>query len=249
VTEGPLTGRVVVVTRPAGQGRSLADRLRSLGAEAIEAPAIELQGAEHPAHLDRAVAEAAGGEFDWIVFTSAAGVRAWFERAEGLGAERPPALVAAVGDATAEALRGGGIEPDLVPDPFTTEALGRRFPRGRGRVLLPRADLASTDLEDALREKGWMPVRLDAYRVRPAEALPPEAEDALRRGRVDAITFTSPSTVEGFVRLAGAISGPAVVCIGPVTAAAARRSGLSVAAVADQHTEDGLVDALVRVLG
>lgn len=248
MTEGPLAGRVVVVTRPAEQGRALADRLRSLGAEAIEAPAIELQGAEHPALLDRAVAEAAGSHFDWIVFTSAAGVRAWFERAERLGVERPRALVAAVGDATAEVLRDGGMEPDLVPDPFTTEALGRTFPHGGGRVLLPRADLASTDLEDALREKGWTPVRLDAYRVRPARALPPEAGDAIQQGRVDAVTFTSPSTVEGFVRLAGIISGPEVVCIGPVTAAAARRSGLSVGAMADPHTEDGLVDALVRVL-
>lgn len=248
MTEGPLAGRVVLVTRPQDQGRSLAARLRSLGAEAIEAPAIEVRGAEDPALLDRALAEAAAGRFAWIVFTSAAGVRIWFERTGSLGAERPRARVAAVGDATAEALREGGVEADLVPDPFTTEALGRTFPQGRGRVLLPRADLASTGLEDALREKGWTPVRLDAYRVRPARALPPEAEDALRKGRVDGVTFSSPSTVEGFVRLAGPVSGPTIVCIGPVTAAAAHRAGFPVAAVAEPHTEDGLVDALVRAL-
>jgi uroporphyrinogen-III synthase len=248
VTEGPLAGRVVLVTRPQDQGRSLAARLRSLGAEAIEAPAIEVRGPEDPALLDRAVAEAAAGRFDWIVFTSAAGVRIWFERTASVGAERPRARVAAVGVATAEALRDGGIEPELVPDRFTTEALGRTFPEGRGRMLLPRADLASPDLEDVLREKGWAPQRLDAYRVRPAKALPPGAQDALRKGRVDAVTFTSPSTVEGFVRLAGPVSGPAIVCIGPVTAEAARRAGFPVEAVAEPHTEDGLVDSLVRVL-
>jgi uroporphyrinogen-III synthase len=248
VTEGPLAGRVVLVTRPQDRGRPLAAQLRSLGAEAIEAPAIEVQAVEHPALLDRAVVEAAAGRFDWIVFTSAAGVRAWLDRTGRLGLERSRSQVAAVGDATAEALRDGAIEADLVPDPFTTEALGRTFPQGRGRVLLPRADQASTDLEDVLREKGWTPVRVDAYRVRPAQALPPEAEDALRRGRVDAVTFTSPSTVEGFVRLAGPVDWPAIVCIGPVTAEAARRAGLPVAAMAEPHTEDGLVDALVRTL-
>jgi uroporphyrinogen III methyltransferase/synthase len=244
----PLAGRVVLVTRPGRQGASLARRLRGLGAEAIEAPTISVERPEKGGDLDRAIRDAAGGRFAWTVFTSAAGVRAWFERAEALGVGPPASAVAAVGEATADSLRARGVRPSLVPAEFTTEALGAAFPQGAGRVLLARADLATGDLEEALRARGWEPVRVDAYRVRLAEALPAPAGHALREGRVDAVTFTSPSTVEGFVRLADG-RRPLAVCIGPVTAEAARRAGLEVAAEAAPHTEDGLVVALVRALG
>jgi uroporphyrinogen-III synthase len=244
----PLAGRVVLVTRPGAQGAELARRLREFGADAIEAPTIVVEGPEPDGPLDEAVREAAGGRFAWLVFTSAAGVRAWFERGDALGIGPPRGRAAAVGDATAEALRARGVRPALVPAAFTTAALGEAFPSGSGRVLLARADLASADLEEAIRAKGWTPVRVEAYRVRNADALPQEGLDALREGRVDAVTFTSPSTVEGFVRLAGAAHGPAVVCIGPVTAHAARAAGLEVAAVADPHTSEGLLRALVRAL-
>ncbi|MGH2547006.1 MAG: uroporphyrinogen-III synthase, partial [Actinomycetota bacterium] len=237
-----------LVTRPGPQGASLARRLRGLGAEAIEAPTIAVEGPGQGGDLDDAIRDAAGGRFAWTVFTSAAGVRAWFERAEALGIGAPASAVAAVGEATADSLRAAGVRPSMVPAEFTTEALAAAFPEGAGRVLLARADLATGDLEEALRAKGWDPVRVDAYRVLLAEALPALAAEALREGRVDAATFTSPSTVEGFVRLADG-PRPLAVCIGPVTAEAARRAGLEVVAEAAPHTEEGLVDALVRALG
>jgi uroporphyrinogen-III synthase len=97
-------------------------------------------------------------------------------------------------------------------------------------------------------------VRLDAYRTKPAERLPRPVDGALRAGRVDAVTFTSASTVDGFVgigatALEGAARRPKIVCIGPVTAKAARGRGLFVDAVARPHTIDGVVAALERVLG
>jgi uroporphyrinogen III methyltransferase/synthase len=239
---------VVLVTRPHPAGEVLARRLRALGAEAIAAPTIGVERPIAGGELDDAVRDAAEGRFDWTVFTSAAGVEAWFERAEALGVGPPRSAVAAIGDATAEALRARGVEPTLIPPEFTTEALGRAFPEGRGRVLLARADLATAELEQAVRSKGWEPVRVDAYRVRIAESLPPPAAAALREGRVDAVTFTSPSTVEGFVGLAEGARPPAV-CIGPVTAAAAARAGLDVVGEAEPHTEIGLTEAVVRALG
>jgi len=245
---GPLAGRVVLVTRPGPQGASLARRLRGLGADAIEAPTIAVEGPGRGGDLDDAIRDAARGRFAWTVFTSAAGVRVWFERVEALVVGPPASAVAAVGEATADSLRAAGVRPSLVPAEFTTEALAAAFPEGAGRVLLARADLATGALEEALRAKGWDPVRVDAYRVRLAEALPASVADALREGRVDAATFTSPSTVEGFVRLADG-PRPLAVCIGPVTAEAARRAGLEVAAEAVPHTEEGLVEALVRALG
>jgi uroporphyrinogen-III synthase len=244
---GPLAGRTVLVTRPR-PGR-LGDRLRALGARVVEGPTIALDPVDPGGPLDRAVREDAAGGFEWVAFTSAAGVHAWFERADALGVGVPRARVAAVGSGTAGALAARAVDPDLVPDTFTTEELGRAFPRGEGRVLLPRGDVAPEGLEDALRDRGWEPVRVDAYRTRFPGSLPPEAARALAEGAVDAVTFTSASTVEGFVRLAGASSSFAVACIGPVTAGAAFRAGLEVDAVAEPHTLDGLAEAVVRVLG
>jgi uroporphyrinogen-III synthase len=244
----PLAGRVVLVTRPGDEGAALARRLRDLGAEAIEAPTIVVEGPQPDGPLDDAVRAAANGRFDWVVFTSAAGVRAWAARAKALDADHPAARVAAVGDATARSLRRNGVAPDLVPATFTTSALAEAFPRGSGRVLLARADLATGDLERALRAKGWEPVRVDAYRVRRAPNLPPEAVAALGAGRVDVVTFTSPSTVDGFVRLAEGLEWPPAVCIGPVTAEAAEAAGIDVVEVASPHTEDGLAEAVVRAL-
>ncbi|MGH2663913.1 MAG: uroporphyrinogen-III synthase [Actinomycetota bacterium] len=245
---GPLDGKVVLVTRPAPQGAALAERLRDLGAEAIEAPAIVIQGPKPGGALDEAVRDAAGGAYEWVIFTSAVGVVSWFERADATYQGPPRGRSAAVGDATADALRFRGVEPDLVPNAFTTAALGEAFPAGTGRVLLARADLATEVLEQALRAKGWTPTRVDAYRTGTAEALPEAARTALDRGMVDAVTFTSPSTIAGFVDLAGVPDGVVAVAIGPVTGEAARRAGFRVAEEADPHTEDGLVDAVLRAL-
>jgi uroporphyrinogen III methyltransferase/synthase len=240
---GALAGRVVLVTRPRPQASALSELLRARGARPVEGPTIRVDGIATEA-LGAAVREAAEGGYDWVVFTSAAGVEAWSSRAAAAGAGPPRARVAAVGPGTAGALREAGLEPDLVPERFTTEALAQAFPPGSGRVLLPRADLATGELEGALGAKGWVTVRVDAYRTTFEPELPEAARRAIDEGRLDAVTFTSTSTVEGFVRLAGVVEGPVVACIGPVTAEAARRAGFRVGAVADPHTLESLVDAL-----
>ncbi len=247
---GPLAGKVVLVTRPRAQAGELVRLLEARGAEAIVAPAVEVVPLRSR-RLDRALEELLAGGFAWLVLTSRNGVEALEARLRerGAGLADAPARVAAVGEGTAEALRELRVRPNLVPRTFTTEALARAFPRGEGRVLLARADVAPPGLEEAIRAKGWTPVRVDAYRTRFPRALPAEARAALRRGGVDAVTFTSASTVRGFVRLLGAARGnPKVVCIGPVTARAAREAGFTVHAVARPHTLEGLVDAVERAI-
>lgn len=247
---GSLAGKVVLVTRPRDEDGGLADSLRQRRALPIEAPVIRIAPVRAGGPLDKALRDSAKGGFAWIAFTSANAVEAWFERAAALGVEGKDirAHVAAVGEATGEALRRRGVAPDLVPQVFTTAAMGRAFPRGTGRVLLPRADIAPPELEDALMTKGWTVVRVNAYRTRPVRSLPPEARRALSAGRVDALAFMSASTVDGFVRVVGVVRGPRVVCIGPVTARAARAAGFAVHAVARPHTIDGLVEGLERAL-
>lgn len=243
-----------MVTRPRGQAGELVNLLRGRGARTLLAPAIALSPSP-PGDLDRAVEEAAGGNFAWILFTSANGVEAVFDRlaAKGLALPAGASLVGAVGEGTARALRERGIEPALVPATFTTYALSRAMPRGAGSVLLARADVAPEGMEAAVARKGWTPVRVDAYRTAPARGLPATALAALAGGRVDVVTFTSASTVDGFLRLAssalrGGAALPAFVCIGPVTARAVRDAGFPVASVASPHTIEGLVAAVERAV-
>jgi uroporphyrinogen-III synthase len=242
----PLAGRTVLVTRPREQAAELVRALERRGATAIVAPAIEIVPVRSAA-LSRALGELAEGRFAWVTLTSPRTVEAFSER---LRPRDVRANVAAIGEGTADAFRRWARrEADLVPRTFTTAALARAIPRGRGRVLCPRADVAPEGLEDALAAKGWAPTRVDAYRTRFPRSLPADARAALRRGEIDAVTFTSASTVRGFVRALGAVRGnPKVVCIGPVTAREARAHGLIVHAVANPHTIEGLVAATERAL-
>lgn len=242
-----LAGRTIIVTRPAEQAAPLARELEGRGARVLVAPTIRLMPARSAA-LTAALRELAAGRFDWITLTSAATVDVLRDRTGSPSDVR--AKVAAIGEGTAQAFRRWARrDPDLQPATFTTAALARAFPRGSGRVLCARADIAPEGLEEALARKGWAAVRVDAYRTVFATSFPREVRDAIRRGDVDAVTFTSASTVRGFVNALGAAKGtPRVVCIGPVTAAAARDAGLQPAAVAKPHTVEGLVAALERAL-
>jgi uroporphyrinogen-III synthase len=242
-----LAGRTILVTRPAEQAQLLVRALERRGARVLVAPTIRLAPARSAA-LTAALKGLAAGRFDWITLTSRATVDVLRERLTSPRDVR--AKVAVIGDGTATAFgRWARREPDLQPSKFTTAALARAFPRGSGRVLCARADIAPEGLEAALEKKGWDAVRVDAYRTILATSLPRESRDAFRRGDVDAVTFTSASTVRGFINVLGAAKGiPKVVCIGPVTAAAARAAGLPPAAVAKPHTMEGLVAALERSL-
>ena len=250
----PLFGRAILVTRARDQAGELSAMLREQGAVPVEAPTIRTAPVAQSGALDRAIVSVAAGDAEWLVFASPNGVRHWFDRAAALGfdARGIRAQVAVVGPGTAGALRARGIVANLVPKKFTTEALARAFPRAAGTVMLARTNIAPPGLQDALEAKGWRVRQVVAYRTLRVRSLPPEARALLAAGRIDALAFTSASTVEGYVRMAGtmqrAASRPKVVCIGPSTAEAATRLGLAVDAVARPHTLDGLVAALRRAL-
>jgi uroporphyrinogen-III synthase len=242
----PLAGRTVVVTRPAERSAKLVRMLEERGARAIVAPAIQVKPVRNAA-LTEALQDLAAGDFAWIVLTSPATVAMLDERLPTPADVR--SQVAAIGDGTAEAFRRfARRDPDLIAGTFTTTGLTRALPRGEGRVLCARADIAPEGLENALAAKGWSPTRVDAYRTVFPKSLPKEARDAFAAGEVDAVTFTSASTVRGFVGALGTVKGsPKVVCIGPVTSKEARAHGFRVHAVAKPHTSEGLVAALERV--
>lgn len=245
----PLFGRSVVVTRARAQASQLSDRLRTLGAAVVELPAIEIGDPADGGVALRAAAAALAG-YDWVVFTSPNGVERTFAHVPDTRA-LAGVRVAAIGPGTAEALARYRVVADLVPDRFVAEALLEAFPPvptdGRNRVLLARAAIARDVLPDGLRARGWEVDVVEAYRTARAD---PGGAAVAAATTADAVTFTSSSTVDGYLDVAGADRVPPVVaCIGPVTAATARERGLTVTVEAPVHTIDGLVDALVATLG
>lgn len=253
----PLLGRRVVVTRARAQAGPLADRLEADGAEVILFPTIVLEPPADPTAVERAVAAAA--TYDWIVFTSANAVRVFFERFAAQGRdvrELAPVRLAAIGPETAAGLAERLLRPAVLPEEYRAEgilaALAGEDLRGR-RVLLPRAAGARVILPDELRARGAAVDEVAVYRaVRPAGADTTPLRAALDAGAVDALTFTSSSTVQNFVELLGHDAAarlrgarrPVIACIGPVTAETARAHGLPVDVVPDAYTIAGLAGAL-----
>jgi uroporphyrinogen III methyltransferase / synthase len=248
----PLLGRRIVVTRAAEQAAAFVDALDRLGAEAIAAPTLVIEPVAPATALD--VALATLDRFDWIVFTSARGVEVFFARLFASGADvrrLGRAALAAIGPATADALRRHGLSADVVPAEFRAEDLARSLgSRVRGkRVLLPRAAGARDVLPKALEAAGAEVVDVATYRARRVDSLPTRVIELLQDDAIDAITFTSSSTVRHFTDLLGgraARTGRArIACIGPITAATARELGWEVHVEARRYTTEGLTAALI----
>ncbi len=235
----------VLILRAPEQAAELAERLRAAGFEPVLYPTIRIAPPERWDDLDAALRRLSAGAYDWLVLTSANGVRHVWERLAALDLSLPSDLkIAVIGPATAAALRQRGVEPTLMPDAFVAEALADTLGDVRGqRFLLARADRARPTLRETLLARGAMVDEVVAYRtlIAPPDTPPPE---------VDIVAFTSPSTVEGFV---AALRGrplserTRVVCIGPITARAARGAGLPVHAVAEEYTAAGLVAELRKI--
>jgi uroporphyrinogen III methyltransferase/synthase len=244
----PLFGRRIVVTRAREQASGLRARLVELGAEVIELPAIALK----PLEFELPDLSAYG----WVVLTSANGVEAFFTRglqARGLDARSLAGVkVAAIGPGTAAALERFGVRADLVPERFVAEALLAAFPapaQPGEKVLLARAEQARDVLPEGLGRSGYSVDVVAVYQTVTAEPDPVELE-RVRAGEFDAITFTSSSTVDNFRRLVGPLtSDPIIVSIGPVTSESAAAAGLHVTVEAEPHDIDGLVAAVLGVLG
>jgi uroporphyrinogen III methyltransferase/synthase len=248
----PLFGRRVVVTRAREQAEPLCSKLRALGADAIEMPTIEIVPAPDYAPLDRAIEELAG--YDWLIFTSANGVRYFLERLDlsrqDLRALR--ARICAIGEATRRVVEALQLKVDLIGDEYVAESLVEAF-RGVDltgkRMLLPRAAVARDLLPRELRKLGADVDVVEAYRtIVPEGAATRAAEIFGNSRRPDWIAFTSSSTVQNFVRISGAkaLAGVKIASIGPVTTASAKKLGLEVTVEARSYTADGLLEAMLE---
>ena len=255
----PLFGRRIVVTRAREQARELAEMLEERGAEVIQTPTISIAPPDDTEALERACAGA--GEYDWIVFTSTNAVDAFFGRLLQRGDVRDlkGVRLCAIGPATAQHITRYGLRADLVPDEARAdnvfEVLKAAGPLKGQRFLLPRADIAREGLPDQLRDAGADVNEVVAYRNILAGG-PRDAESDIYRmlldRRVDAVTFTSASTVRNFARLLGEeqaadlLNTTVVAAIGPVTAEAAQQLGIRTTVMPTTYTIPDLVDALVE---
>jgi len=254
---GPLAGRTVVVTRARAQASDLRGALEALGATVVEMPVIRIQPL--PATPQITGAMATMGQHDIVILTSPNGVDALGAAMAAHGVDSrhlsPEQLFVAIGPATADALRGMGIRPDIVPERFVgeavVEALAETPVEGR-RVLIARARHARPVIADGLRERGAIVDDLALYEtvaVRPPDDVVQAALDA------DIITFTSSSTVTNTLDVlddpqrARLADGPLVASIGPITSQTARDAGLRVAVEADTSDIPGLIEAVIRAAG
>jgi uroporphyrinogen III methyltransferase / synthase len=236
----PLHGRTVAVTRARAQASPLAARLRELGADVIEAPAIRTEAL--PAEIP------ALAPYDLLVATSPNGVRELFARLRETGRDArhlSGLQVAAMGPGTARAFEEQGITADVVPRRSVAEGLVVELESVEvGRVLIARGKEGRDVLPDALRERGAEVEVVALYETVP-EPLEPEAIAAI--AQADYVTFTSASTVRHLLAAAGpeALAGPRLASIGPATSAELRAHDREPDLEADPHTPDGLVDAIL----
>ena len=235
----PLAGQTVVVTRAREQAGALSQRLRALGADVIELPLIEFQPLDFtPPDWD---------SYDWAVFTSANGVRFFFDKVPA----RPGPRLCAIGPATAEALRARGLAPDVIPAEFVAEsvveALRQAGAAGK-RVLLARAEEARDVIPQELAKMGAAVDVLAVYRTTAPEGIEQKASEVFETIRPQWVTLTSSSTVRHLLRAVPGelLAGVRVASIGPVTSETARAAGLEVAVEAGEYTIDGLVQAILK---
>jgi uroporphyrinogen III methyltransferase/synthase len=249
----PLHGVSVLVPRTRHQASELSERLRALGAQPVEAPTIAIEPGREPERLREALVEMADGRFDWLAVTSANGVDALWEQVDELGGDArlfARVRLAGVGPGTAEALAARGLRADLLPERYTTRGLADALlaTGGAQRVLLPRADIATPVLSEALEQAGWLVTDVEAYRTVKAARLPDGVRERVASGEIDVLAFASSSTVRNTLELLGGAPPASVriASIGPVTSDTCRELGLRVDAEADPHDIDGLVEAVRR---
>jgi len=255
----PLRGRRIVLTRPLAQSGDFEERVRALGGEPVATAAIEIVGPESWTIADAALRRV--GTYDWLAFTSANAVRMLVDRADAIGVPRDELRsrrLAVVGPATASVVRTTLRPPDFAPTVNTAEMLGEEITDvDNTRVLLPRGNLADDTLPAALRARGAFVDEVVVYRTVPGPGITAIVA-GVRESAVDALLFASASAVR-FVADAlvadTASTGlrrqrwPVAACLGPVTASAAQACGFQSVIVADDATQNELIDAVARWFG
>jgi uroporphyrinogen III methyltransferase/synthase len=246
----PLFGQRIVVTRDRRQSAELAEPLESLGAEALLLPVIEIREPSDAKPLDAAIAALAS--YDWLIFTSANGVRYFMDRLDHSPHDLRSlkARICAIGPATKAAVEALHLKVDLMPVEYVAESLVESFAKENleeSKILLPRAAVARDLVPRELAARGAHVDVVETYQTVAPPDLPARARAILDR-TPHWITFTSSSTVTNFIAAAGreALAKIKIASIGPITSATLREHQIEPTVEADPHTVSALVKAIKR---
>ena len=252
----PLSGKRILITRAREQSAESASRLKKMGAEVVVFPTIEIVPPLRWDGLDQAIDQIRS--YYWIIFTSANGVHCFWQRLKegGRRLRLPPLLkVCAIGPATAKALKEKGVSVNYIPKEYIAEAILEGFEkmaiRGR-RILLARAKIARDVLPKGLKKMGAEVDVVEVYRTVKPKGGARKLRQLLTEEKIDAITFTSSSTVNHFAELLKKedlktyLKGILIACIGPVTARTAKAWGMKVTIQPDEYTLPGLTQAIAE---
>ncbi len=253
--EKPLVGRKILITRARDQAAAFSSSLKDLGAEVIELPTIEIVQPPSWKGLDRAIDQMES--YDWVIFTSANGVNFFWQRwTEKNRRHLPPSLkVCAIGPATAYQLMEKGMEVHYTPKEFVAEAILKGFEKSalKGkRILLARAKEARDVLPEGLKKMGAKVDVVEVYRTVKPQGGSKKLKELLTKRKVDAITFTSSSTVNHFVELLKKedlqklLNHVVIACIGPITARTAKNWRMRVQIQPKEYTIPALTHAIAQ---
>lgn len=248
----PLEGKRILVTRAAGQASMFSREIEARGGEPVEVPVIAFQPPEDRTEIKTVMRRL--DEYRWVIFTSANGVRFFFDELREAGLDFPAgSRVAAVGKKTWRILRKFDVHVDVVPKEFVAESLLEQLKtkiQPGDTVLMPRGNLARKKLPDGLAKVGAVVDDLAIYRTVVDWSQREKLLELLAGGRVDLITFTSSSTVRNFFRLLEGANQEAFMnhvkfaCIGPITAKTAREYGIEPDIMPREYSISGLLDAV-----
>ncbi len=250
-----LFGKSIVVTRDTAGNAEFANKIVARGGNPVEFATIRIEPRTDSNDFLQVLAKF--GEYDWIIFTSGNGVTTFFDTLDNLGKDArvfASAKIAAIGSKTADKLAGFGIKADFVPGVFTGKELGTQLLRHANlhnkKILLLRSAIASTELVEVLAEGGARVDNVAVYTASEVKNDTSSLTESLSDGRIDWVTFASPSSVDGFfgqIPVASINSSRTrVASIGPVTSETLSELGVKVDVTAAEHTIDGLLDSIER---
>ncbi|MCA1784514.1 MAG: uroporphyrinogen-III C-methyltransferase [Desulfobacteraceae bacterium] len=255
----PLFGKKIVITRARAQASGLSADLTRLGAHCIEIPTIRIQPPADNTPVMDAINRIKA--YDWLIFTSVNGVKYFFDTLFGMGKDvrvLGHLKFACIGPVTKQGLADFGIISDILPETFRAESVIQAFScadiQGK-KVLLPRAKKARTILPEELTRMGANVDEVTAYETVLDKEAGPTLIDLLEKKQIDAVTFTSSSTVSNFMSLLdpgqapGLLENITIASIGPITSDTARSFGLEPVIEADPYTIAGLVNGLLAYYG
>jgi len=253
-----LQGKRLLITRPRAKAKSTADLVRAHNGSPEIFPTIRITGPTSWDAVDSSIESLE--DFSWVIFSSGYGVRYYIQRLDTLGKSLPVSLrVAAVGSKTASALEKRGVRVDLVPEHFTADHLLRAFeeiPLSGNNILHVTGNKGRRTLQRGLESMGARVQRAEAYRnVQPSHESVKSLVRKLEQGKLDCLTFTSPSTFHNLWNiLAGETDSPeellnscVIAAIGPVTAGAIESYGVSVTVIPGESTVEGMIQAVAEM--